>query len=417
MTPADLVVEEISPAVHGRHVLLCVGGGIAAYKACELARLFVRAGATVDVAMTDAAQRFVTPLTFQALVQRPVATSLLDPSEEQQIGHIGLADRAELCVVAPLTADLASRLRAGAADDVVTTAILALRAPLLLAPSMNVHMWNHPATRENFSVLRERGAHQVGPGSGEMACGHTGDGRLAEPWDIARAAASLLAPQDFAGKRVLVSAGPTREPLDPVRFISNPSSGKMGYALARALALRGAEVTLVSGPSALERPTGLDFVAVETAEQMRQAVDERAETMDAICMAAAVSDWRPQTRHAQKVKKTEGDEHIAFERTADILHGLGVRFDGMKTRPLLVGFAAETQDVVEYARQKLVRKKVDLVVANDVGPGGAFGNETNEVFLVSRDGDRVIERASKARVAWSIADEILRRLPSVQSTA
>lgn len=412
MTPSDLVVEETSPALNGRRVLLCVGGGIAAYKSCEVARLLVRAGAVVDVAMTEAAQRFVTPLTFQALVQRHVATTLLDASEEQQIGHIGLADRAELAIVAPLTADLAMKLRMGAADDIVTTALLATRAPLLLAPSMNVQMWNHPATRDNFDVLRRRGAHQVGPGSGEMACGHLGDGRLAEPWDIVRAAARVLAPQDLAGKRVVVTAGPTREPLDPVRFISNPSSGKMGYALATALQTRGAQVTLISGPCALKTPMGVEFIQVQTAEEMHRAVDAHVSKADAVCMAAAVSDWRPAVRHSQKVKKTGESEELSFVRTTDILAGLGERFDGVAKRPLLVGFAAETQRIVEYARQKLVQKKVDFVVANDVGPGGAFGNETNEVVFVSADGEKQVPRANKAKVAWAIADEIVARLAS-----
>lgn len=409
MSPSDLVVEEISPAVEGRRVLLCVGGGIAAYKACELARLLMRAGAHVDVAMTEAAQRFVSALTFQALVQRPVATTLLDASEEQQIGHIGLADRAEVAVVAPLTADLAMKLRMGAADDIVTTALLATRAPILLAPSMNVHMWNHPATRDNLEVLQARGCHQVGPGSGDMACGHVGDGRLAEPWDIARAVARLLAPQDLAGRRVVVTAGPTREPMDPVRFISNPSSGKMGFALAAALQLRGARVTLVAGPCALATPPGVTRVDIQTAEQMSQALSD-LDDVDAVCMAAAVSDWRPEITHGHKVKKSAEPETLTFVRTPDILAGLGERFEGRARRPLLVGFAAETQNVAEYAREKLVRKKVDLVVANDVSPGGAFGNDTNEVLLVSRDGETVVPRASKGRVAWAIVDEMVRRL-------
>lgn len=410
MTTSDLVVEETSPALGGRRVLLCVGGGIAAYKSCEVARLLVRAGAVVDVAMTEAAQRFVSALTFQALVQRPVATTLLDASEEQQIGHIGLADRTELAIIAPLTADLAMKLRMGAADNIVTTALLATRAPVLLAPSMNVQMWNHPATRDNFDVLRQRGCHQIGPGSGEMACGHVGDGRLAEPWDIVRAAARILAKQDLAGKRILVTAGPTREPLDPVRFISNPSSGKMGYALANALQTRGAQVTLVSGPCELPTPLGVTFVPVQTADEMHRAVDSYAIDVDAVCMAAAVSDWRPAVRHSQKVKKAGVSEDISFVRTTDILAGLGERFDGAQKRPLLVGFAAETQNIVEYARTKLAQKKVDFVVANDVGEGGAFGNDTNEVILVSADGETRVPRANKAKVAWAIADEISARL-------
>lgn len=413
MNPADAVVNEIEPALRGRRVLLCVGGGIAAYKACELARLLVRAGATVDVAMTDGAQRFVTPLTFQALVQRPVATSLLDPAQEQQIGHIGLADAAELAIVAPLTADLAAKLRGGFADDIVTTALLATSAPVLLAPSMNVHMWNHPAVRENMDALRARGCHQVGPGSGEMACGHVGDGRLAEPWDIARAAAGILATQDLTGKRILVSAGPTREHLDPVRFVSNPSTGKMGFAVASALALRGAKVTLVAGPSSETAPPSIELVRVVSAREMSEAVLSRSGACDAVVMSAAVSDWTPAEVHAHKVKKSAGPDELVLVRTQDILATLGEQRGGAK-KPLLVGFAAETRDVAAYAREKLVRKKVDLIVANDVGPGGAFGNDQNEVLLVSAEGEELVPRAPKGRIAWRIADEIARRL---QSTA
>lgn len=392
-------------------MLLVVGGGIAAYKACELARLFVRCGATVDAAMTPAAQRFVSPLTMQALTQRPVATSLLDAAEEQQIGHIGLADAAEIAVVAPATANLAARMRTGLADDVATAALLATRAPVLLAPAMNVHMWNHPATRENFDVLRSRGVQQVGPGSGEMACGHVGDGRLAEPWDILRAAARTLSPRDLEGRRVLVTAGPTREHLDPVRFISNPSTGKMGYAIAAALAARGADVVLVSGPVSLACPAGVRRVSVVSAREMSDAVEREVAGADVVVMTAAVSDYAPEIVHEHKVKKGEGAEQITFVRTPDILASLGERFEGVATRPLIVGFAAETERVVEHAREKLQRKKADLIVANDVSPGGAFGRDDNEVHLVSRDGTKTLTRASKDRIAWQIVDELAGRLP------
>lgn len=411
MNPADQVVHEVSALFAGRRVLLAMGGGIAAYKACEVARLLVRAGAQVDVAMTPAAQRFVTPLTMQALVQRPVATSLLDPGEEQQIGHIALADRAELAIVAPATADLAARLRLGLADDIVTAALLATRAPVLLAPSMNVHMWRHAATRENWELLRARGCHQVGPGSGEMACGHVGDGRLAEPWEIVRAAARLLAPRDLLGRKVLVTAGPTREHLDPVRFISNPSTGLMGYAMAAAAAARGADVTLVSGPVSLEAPAGVRMVRVTSAAELAAAVDANVEGVDLVVMTAAVSDYRPETVHPQKVKKAPGPETLTFVRTEDVLAGLGERFAGRTDRPLLVGFAAETQEVVANARQKLVAKRVDFVVANDVGPGGAFGAAENEVVVVSKEGEHPIARASKAVVAARLLDVLVPALP------
>lgn len=402
----DEFIAEVSVALQGRRVLLCVGGGIAAYKACEVVRLLSRAGAEVDVALSDAAQRFVTPLTFGALAQRPVATTLLDPDEDQQIGHIGLADRAELVIVAPATANLCARLRMGFADDVVTAAILATSAPVLLAPSMNVHMWEHPATRENLEVLRSRGVLQVGPGSGDMACGHVGDGRLAEPREIVRAAASILSRRDLAGKRVLVTAGPTREHLDPVRYLSNPSTGRMGYALAAAARQRGAEVVLVSGPVSIEPPSDVEFVSVVSAAEMADAVLSRAENSDLVLMAAAVSDYRPAVRHEHKQKKADEPESLLFERTTDILATLGARFANAKKRPRLVGFAAETEKVVEHARGKLVNKKVDAIVANFVGEGGAFGNPENEVVVVRSDSTVEIPRSSKAVIAHRILDAI-----------
>ena len=411
VNPADQVVAETSAALRDRTVLLCVSGGIAAYKAAEVVRLLVRAGARVDVALTDAAQRFVTALTFQALSQRPVATTLLDPVEEQQIGHIGLADRAQLAIVAPATADLCARIRAGRADDIVTAALLATRAPVLLAPSMNVHMWNHVATRENIGVLQQRGYQQVGPGSGEMACGHVGDGRLAEPWEIVRAAARLLSPRDLVGRHILVTAGPTREHLDPVRFISNPSTGRMGYAIAVAALLRGARVTLITGPVTLTPPVGASVIPVTTAAEMAEAVERVAGEMDAVVMSAAVSDYRPVEIHPQKVKKAEGPETLTFVRTADILATLGRRFAGAPRRPYLVGFAAETEDVVEHAREKLTRKQCDLIIANFVGTGGAFGAADNEITLVSVSGARPLERASKDILAGRILDEIVPHLP------
>jgi phosphopantothenoylcysteine decarboxylase/phosphopantothenate--cysteine ligase len=410
MLPGDAAVEETTPVLKGRSVLLCVGGGIAAYKACEVARLLLRAGATVDVAMTAAAQQFVTPLTMQALTQRPVATNLLDASEEQQIGHIGLADRAELAIVAPATADLCARLRAGMANDIVTTALLATRAPVLIAPSMNVHMWNHAATRENISALQARGYQQVGPGSGEMACGHVGDGRLAEPWDIVRAAARVLGPRDLIGKRVLITAGPTREHIDPVRFVSNPSTGKMGYAVAAAALARGAQVVLVSGPVSIDAPPGAQLLSVTSAAEMAAAVMQHANAADVIVMSAAVSDYRPIEVHPQKVKKSEGAETLTFTRTQDILASLGKRFAGASSRPLLVGFAAETENVVEHAREKLSRKGADLIVANFVGAGGAFGASDNEVVLVAKAFERPLPRASKETIARQIVDEIVSRL-------
>lgn len=390
-----------------RTVVLGVGGGIAAYKACEVARLVVKGRGTVRVAMTPAAARFVQPLTFQALSGAPVLVDLLDPAAEASYGHLALARVADVVVIAPATADLLARLRAGMADDAVTTTVLAATCPVLLAPAMNTRMWRNPATQENLAALRARGMHVVGPGAGELADGDVGEGRLAEPEEIAAAAARLLGGGDLAGRRVLVTAGPTREPIDPVRFISNPSSGKMGYAIARVAARRGAEVTLVSGPTQLDDPAGAKVVRVETAEQMAQAVDAAAEGMDLFVGAAAVSDYRPRAASPRKIKKGQGDETLVLSRTPDILAGLGARFAGGPNAPVLVGFAAETEEVIARAREKLKGKRCDLVVANKVGaPGAGFGGDTNRVALVSGTELAEIE-GPKERIAEAILDWIL----------
>src|SRR5512144_2279938 len=290
-------------AFKDRTVVLGVGGGIAAYKACEVARLVVRDGGRVRVAMTPAATRFVTPLTFQALSGAPVLVDLFDPEAERIYGHLGLARSADLILVAPATADLLARLRAGMADDAVTTTALAVTCPVLLAPAMNTRMWKNAAVQENLAALRARGWHVVGPGSGSLADGDFGEGRMAEPEEVALAAARLLGNVDLAGRKVLVTAGPTREPIDPVRFISNPSSGKMGYAVARVAAHRGADVTLVSGPTQLPDPPGVTVVRVETAEQMAHAVELATPGMDLFVGAAAVSDYRPAAASPRKIKK------------------------------------------------------------------------------------------------------------------
>jgi phosphopantothenoylcysteine decarboxylase/phosphopantothenate--cysteine ligase len=390
-----------------RRVVLGVGGGIAAYKACELARLVVKGRGTVRVAMTRAATKFVQPLTFQAISGAPVLTDLFDPESEATYGHLSLAREADLLVIAPATADLLARLRAGMADDAVTTTALAATCPLLLAPAMNTRMWQNPAVQENLAALRARGWHVVGPSSGELADGDVGEGRLAEPQEIAVAASRLLGNLDLAGRRVLVTAGPTREPIDPVRFISNPSSGKMGYAIAAVAARRGAEVTLVSGPTTLPDPAGVKVVRVETAEQMAGAVEPAAAGIDLFVAAAAVSDYRPQTASPSKIKKGPGDETLVLSRTPDILAGLGARFAGTKDAPVLVGFAAETEEVIARAREKLKNKRCDLVVANRVGgPGAGFGGDRNRVALVSSTELAEIE-GPKEKVAEAILDWIL----------
>jgi phosphopantothenoylcysteine decarboxylase / phosphopantothenate---cysteine ligase len=390
-----------------RTVVLCVGGGIAAYKACELARLVVKGRGTVRVAMTPAATRFVQPLTFQALSGSPVLVDLLDPAADATYGHLALARTADLVVVAPATADLVARLRCGMADDAVTTTVLAATCPVLLAPAMNTRMWRNAATQENVEALRARGFHVVGPAAGELADGDVGEGRLAEPEEIALAASRLLGNVDLDGRKVLVTAGPTREPIDPVRFISNPSSGKMGYAIARVAARRGADVTLVSGPTELPDPPGVKVTRVETAEQMASAVELESAGMDLFVGAAAVSDYRPTAASASKIKKGEGGETIQLARTPDILAGLGARLAGKKDAPVLVGFAAETEEVIARAREKLKGKRCDLVVANKVGgPGAGFGGDSNRVALVSTTELAEIE-GPKEKIAEAILDWIL----------
>jgi phosphopantothenoylcysteine decarboxylase / phosphopantothenate---cysteine ligase len=400
-------------ALRGRRVLLCVGGGIAAYKACEVARLCGKAGAEVRVALTPAAQRFVTALTFQALTGTPPSTDLFDAQQELAAGHIALADWAEVAVIAPATADLMARLRTGAADDVVAATLLAIDpGRWLLAPAMNERMWASPATKENVRVLRERGARMVGPAVGEMAeRTHSGPGRMSEPPEIVLAIASALIPRDLAGVPVLVTAGPTREALDPVRFLSNPSSGRMGFALAEAARDRGAEVTLIAGPTEVEPPPGVRCVRIVSAQELQQAVDESLDGARAVVMAAAVSDQRPVQAAPQKGKKGEGEELLRLVRTPDILAALSARTKAKARRPVLVGFAAETEKVEEHAREKLQRKDLDLIVANDVsGSGAGFASETNRVLVLDRDGGRVELSGSKLAVAHAIWDRVRARL-------
>lgn len=395
------------PTFRDRTVILGVGGGIAAYKGCEVVRLLVKGGASVHVVMTPNATRFVGPLTFQALSGHPVLVDLLSPASEAGYGHLELARRADLLVVAPATANLLARLRAGMGDDAVTTTALACTCPVLLAPAMNTRMWEGPAVQENLAALRARGWHVVGPSSGELADGDVGEGRLADPVEIVAAAARILGPRDLAGRRVLVTAGPTREHIDPVRYLSNPSTGKMGFELARAAARRGADVLLVSGPSALRDPDGVRVVRVSTAEEMAAAVLGAAGEQDLLVAAAAVSDYRPRESLPSKKKKTDGPDSLELERTTDILATLGNRLAGQPHSPVLVGFAAETEDVVQNAREKLRRKHCDLVVANAVGvPGAGFGSDRNRVSLVGLV-DVVEVEGTKGEVADSILDRVV----------
>jgi phosphopantothenoylcysteine decarboxylase/phosphopantothenate--cysteine ligase len=415
---------------NGRRVLLGVGGGIAAYKAAEVARLLVKAGAKVRCAMTPAAARFVGPITFQALTGQPVACDLWDAAQELTAGHVALADFCEVAIVAPATADLLARLRAGMADDVLAAALLAIPPRRwLLAPAMNEKMWASPAVAENLAVLRGRGARVVGPGVGEMAeRSHSGPGRLSEPAEIVQAAfealraldaegaAASVIParaRDLDGLPVLITAGPTREALDPVRYLSNPSTGRMGFALAEAVRDRGARVLLIAGPTELAPPAGVEVVRITSALELEAAVSARAHQMRAVVMAAAVSDQRPAERSPQKVKKQEGEELLRLVRTPDVLAGLGARFGGqpLAARPLLVGFAAETERVEEHAREKLARKRCDLIVANDVSAEGAgFAASGNAVVIFGSDGSRSEHAGSKREVADAIWDAALARL-------
>jgi len=389
----------------GKCILLGVTGGIAAYKAVEILRGLVKEGADVWTIMTRAAQEFITPLTFQVLSGHHVRTELFSPIRGGEVEHIALAERAHVAVVAPATANILAKMAHGIADDLLSTTLLALRCPVVVCPAMNVNMYRHPTVQENLTLLRRRGVHVVEPEEGELACGWEGKGRLAAPEIVVERLREVLAPKDLTEEHVLVTAGPTREPLDPVRFLSNPSSGKMGFALARAARLRGARVTLVSGPTGLRPPEGVRFVSVTTAEEMFKAVLETFPEATVVVKAAAVADFRPKTRIPQKIKKGDSERFVLeLERTPDILLELGRK----KGERILVGFAAETRDVVKSAREKLQRKNLDLIVANDLTREGAgFGVDTNEVILVHRNGaEEALPRLTKAEVAWIILDRI-----------
>jgi phosphopantothenoylcysteine decarboxylase/phosphopantothenate--cysteine ligase len=411
-------------ALRGRRIVLGVTGGIAAYKAAELCRLLVKAGATVRVVMTDAATQFITPLTLQTLSGAPVARDLFDLGSEAEIGHIRLADEADLVIVAPATADAIARLAAGMANDLLTAVVLATRAPLLLAPAMNVNMWENPLTQANLGrLLGPAGGGRVatvGPDSGELACGWVGAGRLIEPAEIVAAAAGLLAPRDLEGRRVVVAAGPTREPVDDVRFLGNRSSGKMGAALAAAAAARGAAVTLLAGPGTPSVPSGgagrVARIDVETAADLERALASSTADADAVVMAAAVADFRPRVRAPGKLSRRDAGGDLTLELTPvpDLLAGMArARQNG---RPFLIGFAAEIGGgaaAETRAAGKLREKGCDAIVANDVSaPGIGFDADDNAVTVLFADGGRAdIVRASKRRVADQLWGLFAPRLP------
>jgi phosphopantothenoylcysteine decarboxylase/phosphopantothenate--cysteine ligase len=402
------VLRDPAAPLDKAQIVVGVGGGIAAYKAAELVRLLDKAGAHVEVAMTARAQKFVGPMTFQALTRRPVFTDLFSLTEEATIGHIQLADRADLVVLAPATANAIARLAAGMADDAVTAIALATKAPVLIAPSMNVNMWNHALTQANVRRLLDVGYRVVGPGDGFLACRWTGPGRLAEPADIVEAAAHVLSAQDLAGKRVVVTAGPTFEPIDPVRFVGNRSSGKMGAAIAAAAQRRGAETTLILGPSGVPRPVGVTVRGVETALDMRRALGDAIKGADVVIMTAAVADYRVAAPAKDKLKRGKLGDKLELElvQNPDLLAELGKQRKG--SSPVLVGFAAETSDVVANAEAKLVTKGCDLIVANDVGEAGSgFATDTNRVTMVDKSGATELPQAPKSVVAHRILDRVV----------
>ena len=410
VTDQPRVREPRDPAqpLVGANVLVGVAGGIAAYKAAELVRLLDKAGASIDVAMTPRAQEFIGAMTFQALTRRPVFTDLFSLTEEATIGHIQLADRADIVVIAPATANAIARLAAGMADDTLSAIVLATKAPVLLAPSMNVNMWSHPLTQANLRKLQDIGYHVVAPGEGYLACGWTGPGRLAEPPDIVEAACHVLCKHDLAGKRIVVTAGPTHEAIDPARYIGNRSSGKMGVAIAAAAQRRGAEVTLLLGPSAVPPPIGVTTKTVESAAQLSESLDDALATADVLVMAAAVADYRPAKPSQHKLKRGDLGAKTTLDLVAnpDLLAGVGGR-RGKKPTPLLVGFAAETRDVIVNAQSKLASKDCDLIVANDVSaPDAGFGVDTNRVTLVDADGAFDLPTGPKPFVAHGILDRV-----------
>lgn len=385
-----------------KRVLLIVGGGIAAYKACELIRLLKKRGHAVRCVMTEGASHFVTPMTLAALSEDQVYTSLWDLKDEAEMGHIQLSRQADLVVVAPATADLIARMAAGIADDLATTLLLATDTPVLAAPAMNVRMWQNPATVRNVAQLRRDGITVLEPDEGAMACGEYGPGRLPEPKAIAAAIDRALAPADarLAGRHILVTAGPTHEAIDPVRYIANRSSGKQGFAIAGALARLGAKVTLVAGPVTLATPAGVTRVDVVSAQDMADAV-QAALPADAAVMVAAVADWRVEAA-PHKVKKGAAPPALTLTENVDILATVA---RGAQRPRLVVGFAAETEQVIDHARAKRDRKGADWIVANDVA-GDVFGGDANTVHLVSGDGVESWERMGKDAVARRIADRI-----------
>jgi phosphopantothenoylcysteine decarboxylase/phosphopantothenate--cysteine ligase len=393
----------------GKKVVLGVTGGIAAYKAAEFVRRLTKEGVDIHVAMTQNAQRFITPLTFQTLSGNPVVTDPFALFEDAQIGHIALADLAELVVILPATANIIGKIANGIADDFLSTMVMATKAPVLFVPSMNVNMWENKALQKNIQILLERGHHLLEPGEGELACHWYGKGRLPELDEVVEKMEDLLSPKDLQGEQILITGGPTQEPIDPVRFITNRSSGKMGYALAKMAKRRGADVILVSGPTSLPLPRkDIKRILVQTAEEMRKAVFTNLEGSSIVIKAAAVSDFRPKVTSQKKIKKRNSDTTLALERTKDILEELGRK----KGNRILVGFAAETEDLMVNARKKLQEKNLDFIVVNDVTlPGSGFAGDTNQVKILYSSGQvKNLPMMTKEEVSQFILDDVVKLL-------
>jgi len=390
--------------LEGKSVIVGLTGGIACYKGAELVRHLTRAGAVVRVMMSAGAQQFITPLTMQTLSGHPVSTDTFDLTQESEIGHIQLADSADAIILAPATANVIAKVAAGVADDLMTTVLLATRAPVLIAPAMNVHMYENALVQANIERLRQHGYRIIEPAEGALACGYEGKGRLPDPDVLIAELERVLAPQDFRDERVLITAGPNREAIDPVRFISNRSTGKMGFALADAAWRRGASVTLVAGPTDLPTPYGAKRVDVSSAAEMHAAVATEFASATVLLMAAAVADYRPVRAAREKLKKSPGGMTLELERTVDILAQLAPQ----KGTRIVVGFAAETERVTANAERKLARKNLDLVIANDVSRADrGFASDTNAVVIIDRNGEREsVPLMSKGAVAHRILDRV-----------
>ena len=390
----------------GKKILLGISGGIAAYKCAELTRRLIERGAQVQVVMTKAAKEFITPLTMQAVSGRPVSDSLLDPAAEASMGHIELAKWADLVLLAPATADLIARMSAGMGNDLLTTLVLATDSPVAVSPAMNQQMYRNIATQENIATLARRGMHIWGPAAGEQACGDVGPGRMLEPMQLVHLCEQFFQPKLLAGKSVLITAGPTREAIDPVRYISNHSSGKMGFALANAAAQLGAKVTLVSGPVSLNTPTGVERINVASAQEMHDAVMAHAPSHDAFISCAAVADYRPENVASQKLKKTENNDQMTINmvKNPDIVATVA---NMTEQRPFTVGFAAETNDVETYARGKLVKKNLDMICANDVSvEGQGFNSNDNAITLFWSEGEQALALESKEALSFRILEKM-----------